>query len=118
MTLSIALAISLAASSPISPELCGGVENKIEHDMRILESDLTRADAIAAAEQLRAVIERADVVAETQMGVLNWSKVIYGHLLLRQAQVDQREFGLDSAEATDSVETLCSWLGSQGFWHD
>jgi hypothetical protein len=118
MTLSATLAIALVAGSPVSPELCSGVDNKIEPDMRILESDLTQLAAIEASDKLRAMIERGDLGGEFQFGALNQSKIIYGHILLRQARTDSKEFGLDSAESRDSARALCTWLNSEGFWHD
>jgi hypothetical protein len=118
MTLSTILTIALVASSTASPELCGDVENRIEPDMRILESDLTQSAAIKASDKLRSMIERGDLSGEFQFGALNQSKIIYGHVLLRQAQADRKEFGPDSAEARDSVTALCAWLSSEGFWYD
>ena len=118
MTLSAVLAIALVAGSPASPELCSGVENKIAPDMRILESDLTQSAAIEASDRLQGMIERGDLGGEFQFGALNRSKIIYGHILLLQAQTDRKEFGPDSVESRDSVRALCTWLSSEGFWYD
>lgn len=118
MTLSPVLAIALLAGSPASPELCSGVENKIEPGLRILESDLTQSAAIEASNKLRGMIQRGDLVREFQFGALNQSKIIHGHILLRQAQTDRKEFGPDATESRDSARALCTWLRSEGFWYD
>jgi len=118
MTLSAVLAIMLVASSPAGPELCNNVENKIEPDMRILESDLTQSAAIEASAKLKSMIEREHLDGEFQFGAFNLSKIIYGHILLRQAQADRKEFGPDSVESRESARELCTWLASDGFWYD
>lgn len=118
MTLSALLLIALMGGSHGSPDLCSGVLNRIEPDMRILESDLTQAAAVEAAERLRGMVARGELAGEAHFGALNQAKVIYGHILLRQAQADRKQFGLDSAEAKDSVRALCRWLGTEGFWYD
>jgi len=118
MTFSAALAIILLASSAVSPELCRGVENKIEPDMRILESDLSQSAAIEAVEKLKGMVVRGDLTGEFQFGALNQSKIIHGHILLRQAMADREEFGPDSAESAESTRSLCTWLSTEGFWYD
>ncbi len=118
MTFSAALAIIVLASSSVSPELCRGVENKIEPDMRISESDLSQSAAIEAAEKLKDMIARGDLTGEFQFGALNQSKIIHGHILLRQAKTDREEFGSDSVESTESARSLCTWLSTEGFWYD
>lgn len=118
MTFFAALSIVLLASFSASPELCRGVENKIEPDMRILESDLSQSAAIEAADKLSGMIERGDLTGELRFGVLNQSKIIHGHTLLRQAEVDRKEFGSGSTESRDSVRALCTWLSTEGFWYD
>ena len=118
MTFSIALVIAVATGSVATPELCSGFENKIEPDMRMLESDLTRSDAIEAADKLKAMIERGELTGEFQFGALNQAKILYGHVLLSQAVSDRKEFGPHSTESKDSVGSLCTWLGSKGFWYD
>src|SRR5688572_15021171 len=110
MTLSAAFAIALLAGSATRPELCSGVENRIEPDMRILESDLTRSAALAATDKLKGMIERGDSSEELRFGAINQSKIIYGYLLLRQARADREAFGAGSAESRDSTGTLCTWL--------
>ncbi|MBJ7575491.1 hypothetical protein [Luteimonas sp. MC1828] len=118
MTFSAAIAIIVLASSSVSPELCRDVENKIEPDMRILESDLSQSAAIQAAERLKDMIARGDLTGEFQFGALNQSKIIRGHILLRQATTDREEFGFDSAESRESAMLLCTWLSTEGFWYD
>jgi hypothetical protein len=86
--------------------------------MRILESDLSHSAAIEAADKLRGMIERGDLTGEFQLGALNQSKIIHGHILLRQAESDRKEFGSDSTESRDSVRALCTWLSTDGFWYD
>ena len=118
MTFSAALAIVLLAGSSASPELCRGIESRIEPDMRILESDLSQSAAIQAADKLRGMIEPGDLTGEFQFGALNHSKIIYGHILLRQTEADRKQFGPDSVESRESVKALCTWLSTEGFWHD
>ena len=118
MTFSAALTIILLAGSSASPELCRGVENNVEPDMRILESDLSRLAAIHAADKIKDMIELGDLTGELQFRALNQSKVIYGHILLRQAEADRKEFGPESLESSESTRTLCNWLSTEGFWYD
>lgn len=118
MILPTALAIALAAGSQTSPELCVGFDNRIASDMRIHESDLTRSAAVEALDRLKGMIERGSLGGEFKLGALNQSKIIHGHILLRQAQADRMEFGAESAESRDSVQALCTWLSSEGFWYD
>lgn len=118
MSLYVVLAIALMAGSPANPELCVGFENNIQPDMRIRESDLTQSAAAKAADKLRSMIDRGEVDGEFQFGALNQEKIIHGHILLRQAHADRKEFGPDSSEARDSVGVLCRWLSSEGFWYD
>ncbi|MBB1474005.1 hypothetical protein H5368_13295 [Luteimonas sp. MC1782] len=118
MTFSAALAIIVLASSSVSPELCRNVENKIEPDMRILESDLSQSAAIQAAEELEDMIARGDLTGAFQFGALNQSKIIHGHILLRQATTDRDEFGSGSVESRESARLLCTWLNTEGFWYD
>jgi hypothetical protein len=118
MTFSAALAIIALASSSASPELCRGLESKIEPDMRILESDLSQSAAIEATEKLRDMVARDNLTGEFQFGALNQSKIIYGYILLRQTTADREEFGADSAEAAESAKSLCTWLSTEGFWYD
>lgn len=118
MTLTAALAIVALASSSASPELCRSVENRIEPDMRIVESDLNRSAAIDAAEKLKGMAVRGDLTGEFQFGALNQSKIIHGHILLQQAMADRDEFGPDSSESTDSARSLCAWLSTEGFWYE
>ena len=118
MTFFAAVVVIALASSSASPELCRGVENKIEPDMRILESDLSRSAAIEAAEKLKNMVTRGDLTGEFQFGALNQSKIIYGHILLRQAMNDRAEFGFHSAESAESERSFCSWLSTEGFWYD
>ena len=117
MTLFAALAIITLASSSVSPELCRGVENKIEPDVRILESDLSKSAAIEAAEKLKNMIARGDLTGEFQFGALNQSKIIHGHILLRQAAADREEFGAGSTESRESTRSFCTWLSREGFWY-
>ena len=95
-----------------------GAACKLRPDMRIRESDLTQAEAIKAADKLRAMVGRGEVDGEFQFGALNQSKIIHGHILLQQAKADRKDFGPSSPEAIDSVGALCRWLGSEGFWYD
>ena len=118
MNFSVALAIIALASSPASPELCRGVENNIEPDMRILESDLSQSAAIEATEKLKNMIARGDLGGEFQFGALNQSKIIHGHILLRQAAADKEEFGAGSTESRESIRSFCTWLSTKGFWYD
>ncbi len=118
MSLKIALALALAAGAATEPELCSGVESKIEPDMQILESDLNRAEAASAADKLRGMIGRGELSGEFHFGALNQLKLIQGHMLLQQAHSDRREFGPSSTEAGDSTKALCTWLGKEGFWYD
>lgn len=118
MTFSAAFAAIVLASSSASPELCHGVENKIEPDMRILESDLSQAAAFEAAEKLKAMIASGDLTGEFQFGALNQAKIIHGHILLRQAKADRDVFGSESAESRESERSLCAWLSTEGFWYD
>ena len=118
MTPLFALLISLATGAPVDSELCRGVENTIESDMRVLESDLTKAAALEAAQDLSALVKSGGVGGEAEFRALNQSKIIIGHLLLRQAQEDRLAFGQDSAEFRRSASALCDWLGTEGFWYD
>ena len=118
MTLSAALTIFVLASASASPELCRGVENKIEPDMRILKSDLSQSAAIEAAENLKDMVARGDLTGEYQFGALNQSKIIHGHILLKQAMADRVQFGPDSVESAESARSLCTWLSTEGFWYD
>jgi len=118
MTLSAALLIALVAGSTGGHDLCSGVENDIEPDMRILESDLTQSAAVEASRRLSEMIEHDELAGDFQMGALNQSRVTYGYLLARQARADRKEFGSDSAESRDSVSALCNWLSDHGFWYD
>ncbi|QSX74544.1 hypothetical protein HIV01_015380 [Lysobacter arenosi] len=118
MSLQIALVFALAAGITAEPSLCSGVESKIEPDMRILESDISHEKAIAAADQLRGMIESDELGGEFHFAALNQLKIIQGHVLLTQAHSDRRELGPSSAEAGDSTRALCGWLGKEGFWYD
>lgn len=118
MTLSVLLAMTLAAGSSGSPELCRGLKNDIEPDMRILESQLTQSAAARAAESLQDLIERDQLGGESQFGAFNSSKIIYGYILLRQAQADRKESGPNSVESEESARIFCNWLSSEGFWYD
>ena len=118
MTFIATIALLLAAASPAGSTLCSGVESKIEPDMRILESDLTQRAATQAAEKLRDIVKRDQLTGDFRFGALNQSKVVYGHILLRQAQSDRIEFGPDSQESRDSKDIFCKWLSSEGFWYD
>ena len=118
MSLHIVLALALTVGRTSSPDLCGDAANQIEPDMRIHESDLDQAAAASAAVKLKGMIDRGEVDGEFDFGALNKLKVIRGHLLLQQAQVDRKEFGPDSVEARESATALCSWLGKEGFWYD
>ena len=118
MTFIATIAFLLAAASPPSPPLCSGIENKIEPDMRILESDLTQRAATEAAGKLRDMVKRDQLTGEFQFGAMNQSKIVYGHILLRQAQSDRKEFGPDSQESRESKRVFCKWLSSEGFWYD
>ena len=118
MNFSAAIAILLATGSPASSTMCSGVENKVEPDMRILESDLTQRAATQAAEKLKDMVKRDQLTGQFQFGALNQSKVIYGHILLRQPQADRKEFGPESQELRESRAILCKWLSTEGFWYD
>lgn len=118
MTLFAFLAIALAAGSAGSPELCHGVTCEIEPDMRILESQLTQSAAIRGTESLKSMIERDHLGGESQFGAFNSSKIIYGYILLRQAQTDRKESGPDSVESVKSTRIFCDWLSKEGFWYD
>lgn len=118
MTFTAVLAIALLAGSSTGTELCRGVENKIEPDMRIQESDLSQSAAIEATDKLKAMITRGELTGELQFGALNQSKIIHGHILLRHAITDRDEFGSSSAESKESTRSLCTWLSTEGFWHD
>lgn len=114
----IVLSLILWASSTAGPELCAGVVNKIEPEMRIRETDLTREKAAEAAAKLRDLIERGHVDGEFQHGALNQLKIVHGHILLQQARNDSNKFGQESAEARDSTDAFCRWLVKDGFWYD
>ncbi|GAB3346894.1 hypothetical protein GCM10027359_31590 [Marilutibacter aestuarii] len=86
--------------------------------MRILESDLSQSAAIEAAQKLKDMIARDDLAGEFQFGALNQSKIIHGHILLRQATTDREEFGPNSAESRESASSFCTWLSTVGFWYD
>lgn len=118
MTLFATLIIALATGSAGNPEFCRDIENGIEPDMRILQSDLTREAAVEASHKLQGMIERGDLDGEFTFGALNQTKIIYGHILLRQAKADRIEFGQDSVELRDSEQALCNWLSREGFWFD
>ena len=118
MMLPTALAVALVAASATGPELCVGFDNRIASDMRIHESDLTQSAAVEALERLKGMIERGSIGGEFKLGALNQSKIIHGHILLRQAQADRMEFGAESEASRDSVQALCTWLSSEGFWYD
>ena len=118
MSLQIALAIALATGTTSAPDLCSGVPNTIEPDMRIHESDLGRAAAISAVKKLSAMIDHGETTGEFQFGFLNQVKIVQGHALLQQAKADRKEFGVASEQAGDSTKSLCTWLGKEGFWFD
>jgi len=118
MTMLFTLAIALATQSPGNLELCAGVENKIAEDMRILESDLSEAAAKKAAEKLQAMVAHGEVTGEFMFGALNQTKIIHGHILLRQAHSDREVFGSKSIEFTEAKSALCNWLVTKGFWYD
>jgi len=118
MTFSAVLAIVVLAGSSPGPQLCRGVENKIEPDMRILESDLSQSAAIEAADRLKKMIKRRELTGEFHFGALNQAKIVYGHILLRQAEADRNEFGRGWSKSRDSVKAFCTWLSSEGFWYD
>lgn len=118
MSLSLALAVIVLGSSSVNPELCRDADNKIEPDMRILESDLSQSAAVEASEKLKGMIARGELTGEFQFGALNQSKIIQGHILLRQADADRQEFGPGSLESRGSTESFCTWLGTEGFWYD
>ena len=118
MSFHIVLAISLAVGQASGPGLCGETTNRIEPDMRIYESDLDQVAAASAADKLKGMIDRGEVGGEFYFGALNQSKIIWGHILLQQAQADRKQFGQSSVEARESKATLCSWLGKEGFWYD
>ena len=107
MTFIATMALLLAAASPASSTMCSGVDSKIEPDMRILESDLTQSAATRAADKLRDMVKREQLTGEFRFGALNQSKVVYGHILLRQAQSDRKEFGPNSQESQESKEIFC-----------
>ena len=118
MTLIATIPLLLAAASPGNSNLCSGVENKIEPDVRILESDLTQRAATQAADKLRDMVKRDQLTGEYQFGALNQSKIVYGHILLRQAQSARKQYGTDSQESRESTEAFCRWLSNDGFWYD
>lgn len=118
MLLAPALALALATQSPSGPELCAGVENRIVEDMRILESDLTKAAAEEAARKLQTMVARGEVTDEFAFGALNQTKIVHGHILLRQAQSDREAFGRKSIEFKESESSFCNWLVTKGFWYD
>lgn len=55
---------------------------------------------------------------EAEFRALNQSTIIVGHLLYRRAQNSRIAFSDGSVEATQSASASCSWLGTEGFWHD
>lgn len=118
MSIPLFLALALAAGTDSEPSLCSGTESKIEPDMQIRESDLSRPAAAAAAEKLRDMINRGQLGGEFQFGVQNQLKIVQGHVLLQQARSDRVAFGPASPEAQGSKATLCRWLSNDGFWYD
>ncbi len=64
------------------------------------------------------MMERGSLGGEFKLDALNQSKIIHGHILLRQAQADRMKFGAESEESRDSVQALCTWLSSEGGWYD
>lgn len=118
MSTHVLLTFALLTGAPPEAELCRSIPNRIEPDMRIQESDLTREKAAQAATELAAMIERGEVDEGSQFGALNRLKIIKGHVLLRQTQVDRKTYGPISPEARDSTKSFCDWLVNEGFWHD
>ena len=113
----IALAAGSAGPTP-EPELCAGTVRQTEPQYQVLESDLDHAAAVRAAERLRDKVAQGQVHGEFQYGVLNLLKILKGHVMLEQALVDRHEFGVNSAEASDSKASFCAWLAKEGFWYD
>jgi len=118
MTVIATFVLLLAASSPGGSDVCKGIENEIEPDMRILESDLTQKAAEQAAAKLKDMIQRNQITGEYRYGAMNQSKILQGHILLRDAQDDRKKLGPDSQESQESRAAFCKWLGSEGFWYD
>ena len=118
MSLHIVLALALTLGQTSSPVLCSDAASQIEPDVRIHESDLDQAAAASAANKLKGMVDRGEVDGEFYFGALNQIKIIRGHILLQQAQADQKEFGPNSVEARESTTAFCSWLGKEGFWYD
>jgi len=118
MTVIATLVLVLATGSPGGSDVCKGIENKIEPDMRILESDLTQKAAEQAAIKLNDMIQRNRITGEYQYGAMNQSKILQGYILLREAQADRKKFGPESRESRGSRDAFCKWLGSEGFWYD
>lgn len=118
MSTHVLLTFALLAGAPPEAELCRGIPSRIEPDMRIRESDLTREKAAQAARDLATMIEHGEWSNEFEMGALNRSKIVQGHLKLRQAQADRKTLGPASAEATASTKRFCDWLVKDGFWYD
>lgn len=118
MNLSATLAIIVLTSSSAAPELCSDLKNEIEPDMRILQSDLDQSGANEAADNLKRMVARGDVSGEFLYGALNQSKIVHGHILLRQAMADREDFGTNSIESRGSTRSFCTWLSTEGFWYD
>src|SRR5690554_7610529 len=97
MLLAPALALALATQSPSGPELCAGVENRIVEDMRILESDLTKAAAEEAARKLQTMVARGEVTDEFAFGALNQTKIVQ----------DRKSTRLNSSHVRISYAVFC-----------
>lgn len=117
MILSSALGVVLLVGASAGPQLCAGTSS-IEPDLRILESDLGQSAAMSAVEKIKDMVAKGNLTGEFQFGALNQSKILYGHILLRQATADRDEFGPGSVESAESTRILCAWLDEEGFWHD
>ena len=118
MRICLALILLISYSSATGAELCRGSVNDIVEDMRVQENDLTREEAMRASATLHRLVKQDRFEGEDQFSALNSMKTVKGYLLRRQALTDRSKMGVKSVEAQESRQAFCTWLTSEGFWHD
>jgi hypothetical protein len=97
------------------PLLCEKWPSSIEEDMRITESDLTKAAADDAAKYLRKLVnEKTKSYDWTEP--LNANQIIQGYLRKKDAIEALKR--AEPGETPHEVQYFCEWLAERGFWYD
>ena len=90
--------------------ICEGWEFKIEPDMQITDSDLTKEKAIEALKWLTENIDKKGHLYS--YGKENRLKVVKGFIL-------KSDFiGAEPQDKEDARSFYCNWLRGKGFWYD